>query len=88
MFAYLITEKENRKKERGATRTNDLCIFSFPLACGLGGKKVDEQIEYAAAATSHSSFQIVFLIITCSSTFFNGQRIEENIHSSKKKRLP
>jgi len=39
MFAYLITGKENRKKERGATRTNDLCIFSFPLACGLERKK-------------------------------------------------
>jgi hypothetical protein len=91
MFAYLITVKENRKKKRGAIRTNDLCIFSpsSSLACGLERererKKVDEQIKHVAAVTSHSSFQIVLLIISCSSTFFNKQRTgEKKIHSSKK----
>ncbi len=88
IFDY--SEREQKKK-RGAIRTNDLCIFSpsSSLACGLERererKKVDEQIKHVAAVTSHSSFQIVLLIISCSSTFFNKQRTgEKKIHSSKK----
>jgi hypothetical protein len=81
IFDY--SEREQKKK-RGAIRTNDLCIFSpsSSLACGLErererGKKADEQIKHVAAVTSHSSFQIVLLIISCSSTFFNKQRTGE-----------
>jgi len=74
--------KENGEKRRGATRTNELCIF-LPLR--LWRRRKNSWWTNWARSSCYFSFvvfEIVFLIISCSSTFSKKQR---NIHSLKKK---
>lgn len=86
-------EREQEKKRSGARNKNEWSLYFFFLSSlwPRKEKKADEQIKHVAAVTSHSSFQIVFLIISCSSAFINRQRGERKIIIRQKKkgrRLP